>query len=161
MNEYASYFKSLYDYADRCKWVTVFAVGFALSIAARVVFQPLPSVDPLLPIVFLAAMRMGWRESAALGSSAYYASNFFVVGGQGFWTIPMVAGAALVGICGSVFRQHAILGILLGTVLYELVVNVSLAFMFDPLLALPFALTHIVSNAVFVAVGVKLLERWK
>lgn len=69
----------------------------------------------------------------------------------------MVVGAGLVGFTGFFLRNHRFTGILVGTLLYELVVNLSYAFVFGAaslLLAVPFVVTHVVSNLVFVGVGV-------
>ena len=138
--------------------MVLFAVFFSLAVTSRVIFQPLPSVDPLLPIILFAGAKLGKRGGTLLGASAYYTSNFFVVGGQGIWTIPMVIGAAGVGYCGAFFKNKY-KGIIVGTVFYELVVNLLLAFMFNPLFALPFALVHLVSNVIFVGMGGKALKR--
>lgn len=155
---YRNSYRNASGFVSSNEHLVMFAAFFALAVAARVVFQPLPSVDPLLPIILFAGARLGTRDGALFGATSYYASNFFVIGGQGIWTIPMVVGAAGVGACGAMFKNK-LLGIAVGTVFYEIVVNIALAFMFNPLLALPFAAVHFVSNLAFVAVGEKVLRR--
>lgn len=145
---------------SRHEHLVLFAAFFSLAVASRVIFQPLPSVDPLLPIILFAGAKLGKKEGALLGATAYYASNFFVVGGQGIWTIPMVIGAAGVGYCGAFFKNKY-RGIIVGTVFYELVVNLLLAFMFNPLFALPFVVVHLISNIILVGLGKKVLTKFQ
>lgn len=140
----------------------LFAVGFGFAVMGRALFQGVPSVDPLLPIIFLLAPRFGLWQAGMFGGTAYFVSNSVVWGGHGWWDLPMVTGAFLVGVCGWFFRGHKFLGIFVATCLYEVVVNLSYALVFGlqslPV-AIPFALTHFGSNLVFVGVGLKVLEK--
>ncbi|MBN3036980.1 MAG: hypothetical protein JW834_00875 [Candidatus Diapherotrites archaeon] len=147
--EFKNNFSPITLFISKYEHFYLLAVFFSLAILSRVLFQALPSVDPLGAIILLYGYKKGWKEGALFGASAYYASNFFVIGGQGIWTIPMAIGAAGIGACGGIFKNKYA-GIITGTVFYELVVNTMLAFMFNPLFALPFAAVHLVSNIGFV-----------
>ena len=155
---YTKVFSFVSEYAHRYATLCWYAGLFGLAILSRVVFQPLPSVDPLLPIMFFAGAKLSWKKAGLLAATAYFASNFVVIGGQGYWTIPMVMGAFVVGACGSIFKKRKLFGITLGTIAYEGIVNLMMVPFFNPLLAIPFSLTHIVTNALFVHGGKKLTK---
>jgi len=144
------------EYANKYANLCLYAGFFGLAILSRVVFQPLPSVDPLLPIMFFAGAKLGWKKAGFGAAAAYFASNFVVIGGQGYWAIPMVLGAFVVGACGSIFKKKKLFGIVLGTIAYEGIVNLMMIPFFNPLFAIPFSITHIVTNAGFVLGGKKL-----
>ena len=141
----------------------LFAVGFSLAVLGRALFQGIPSVDPLLPIIFLMAPSFSLKKAGFFGGMSYFVSNSVVWGGHGWWDIPMVVGAVLVGATGWFFRGHRFWGILVATILYEVIVNSAWALMFgiqSLFTAIPFALTHIGSNIVFVGIGLKLKEKF-
>ena len=139
-----------------------FVLFFGIAIISRVIFQPLPSVDPLLPILFLVGSSLKWRKALFFGSSTYWTSNFFVVGGQGWWSIPMALGGGLVCFCGVIFKNYKLVGIIVATLIYEIIVSGSwcLLFGFSSLWAnVAFAIIHLVSNVLFLKGGLTLWEK--
>lgn len=135
---------------------------FAGAIMSRAIFQYIPSVDPLLPIIFLFGSKYGWRKGIFFGASSYYASNFLVWGGQGWWSIPMSIGAAGAGMLGAFFKRHRYIGIILATAWYEIIINLAWALLFGVhtlIFALPFIIVHFVSNLGFMKAA-NFLERF-
>jgi len=158
----------LYGYNSLMKLVTenpfvtyslfTFAVG--ATIISRSFFQWLPSVSPLLPAIFVIGKR-GKKQGMFSGGSSYFFSNFFVAGGQGWWTIPQVLGASVVGACGNVFKKHERIGIVVGVTGYEIIVNTGWALVFGPasfITAIPFSLLHVGSSLGFIVAGRKVYD---
>jgi hypothetical protein len=146
----------LQKYAYLCE----IAVFFSLAVGARALFQGVPSVDPLLPIIMFVGARHGARHGAWFGATAYAVSNSLVWGGQGWWTIPMALGAATVGFLGGAIKNNYA-AITFGTIAYETVMNLSWAAFFglpSIVFAIPFGVVHLVSNLGFVAAGKKVLK---
>ncbi|MBU0980656.1 MAG: hypothetical protein KJ709_07650 [Nanoarchaeota archaeon] len=139
--------------------LTGIVVGSALL---RVPMQALPSVEPISFFSFLSGWLFGKKKGFIAGVSALALSNFFVMGGQGPWTIPMALGFGIIGAAGGFLRKRAsvfetITVMVIATAVYEVVVNVGSLIFFPaafPLLfitAAPFTLIHILSNGVFSA----------
>lgn len=150
------------------KNLAIFAGLLALAVSGRVALQFVPSVEPIIPIAIAAGLVLGPREGFALGGSAFIISNFFVWGLQGPWTIFQALGAAVpgaaAGFLGKIKTPNSkdlmVLSIL-GTVFFEIAMNVSGGLMGIGLLgglfalplyflaSLPFSAVHIVSNIAF------------
>jgi energy-coupling factor transport system substrate-specific component len=162
------------------KQLTAFTFLFAGAVAGRVALQFVPSVEPIIPLAILAGLVFGPKEGFALGSGAYVASNFFVWGLQGPWTLFQAVGAgvpgAIAGLVGKAKHAHPndlVLFSVLGTVFFEVVMNVTGALMMGGLFGLglltiplyfltsaPFSLVHVASNIAFAAGLRPLLSKW-
>jgi len=160
--------------------LTLFSFLFVGAVAGRVALQFVPSVEPIIPLAILAGLIFGPKEGFALGSGAYVASNFFVWGLQGPWTLFQAIGAglpaAIAGIWGKTKtpgKNDLVLFSVLGTVFFELTMNFSGALMMGGLIgfglltlplyfltSLPFSLMHIGSNAVFGKMLSPLVSKW-
>jgi len=157
-----------------------FAVFMALvtaAVAGRVALQHVPSVEPIIPFAILAGLLFGIKEGAVAGSAAYIISNFFVWGLQGPWTIFMALGGGIAGLFGGIAGKYVkpnlktlVLMTLIGTVIYELIMNISgsligigilgglMAIPIYFITSVPFTLTHIFTNLGFAAVMKPLLK---
>lgn len=141
---------------------------FAASVLGRIAMQPIPSVEPIIPISVAAGMLFGIVPGVAMAGAAYFSSNFFVYGGQGFWTPFQVAGAAaatlLALLACRIFpkrlqnakiigRAYFFAALALSTLSYEFLVNVGWSLVMPMwlsfLTSLPFTLLHAASNGVF------------
>src|SRR3989338_3467471 len=101
--------------------------GMFLAIAAlgRIAMEPLPSVEPIIPIAVYVALKKGSEAGMIVGGFAYIVSNIFMNGGLGFWTWMQALGGA-------------------GAALF--------AAGYGELLVWPFSYVHIASNLIFAAV---------
>jgi energy-coupling factor transport system substrate-specific component len=133
-----------------------------ISIAAfgRVLMQSIPSVEPLTFFAMLSGWLFGKKKGFLVGASSLYLSNFFVFGGQGYWTIFQALGFGIAGFFGGFLHKNAnklecFMVALFVTLIFEIIMNISsLAFMpygifISFLLGLPFLLIHVVSNSIF------------
>ncbi len=164
---------------NELKSLAIFSGLLATAVAGRVAMQWIPSVEPIIPFAVLAGLLFGAKEGFTLGGAAYIISNFFVWGIQGPWTIFQALGAALAGGFAGVWGKmrspnwkDIILLSIAGTVLFEIIMNVTGPFMgigiFGAfglftipmyfLTALPFSLVHIGSNIVFARALAPLLK---
>ncbi|MBU1120977.1 MAG: hypothetical protein ABIE23_00750 [archaeon] len=148
--------------------LAIFLGLLGLAVGGRVAMQWIPSVEPIIPIAIMAGVIFGVKEGFTLGGSAFIISNFFIWGMQGPWTIFQALGAAIAGGIGGVYgkmrkigwKEFVVLGII-GTAIYEIIINISGGLMgiglFFGLFSLPlyfaasipFIVTHIVSNIGF------------
>jgi hypothetical protein len=115
----------------------------------------------------------GIRHGIFVGAVGFFASNFFVWGFQGPWTIFQVAGAALAATGGALIgrlpnaknrMKTFIVALALGTIAFEIAVNIGWGLMlsiFAPISttmalsfvgALPFAVIHVASSIGFGAI---------
>ncbi|MDO8627580.1 MAG: hypothetical protein Q7K42_03890 [Candidatus Diapherotrites archaeon] len=141
---------------------------FAIAVSGRVALQYVPSVEPIIPLAIIAGLMFGAKEGFSLGAGAYVASNFFVWGLQGPWTLFQALGAGIPGFAAGLFGKFkkpnsndVVLLSIAGTVFFEALMNLSGSFfgigLFLGILnlplyfltSLPFSATHIVSNIVF------------
>ncbi|MFH1255661.1 MAG: hypothetical protein V1494_00035 [Candidatus Diapherotrites archaeon] len=161
------------------KELTAFLLLFGGAVAGRVALQYVPSVEPIIPLAVLAGFLFGAKEGFALGSGAYVASNFFIWGLQGPWTIFQALGAGIAGALGG-FRgktgkpgkMDLIVFSVIGTIVFEFLMNASGPIMGIGVLgafglfsiplyfltSLPFTLTHIISNIGFAFAASPLLK---
>ena len=160
------------------KSLAFFLAMLGLATFGRVALQGIPSVEPIIPIAIAMGMILGIREGFLLGGSAYVISNFFIWGFQGPWTIFQALGAAVPGAFGGIFGKYSKAGFktlmilsIVGTMFFEVVMNISGAFMGIGLIgfglltlplyfmtSLPFSLAHIGSNTVFALMCKPLLK---
>jgi hypothetical protein len=134
-----------------------------IGILGRAALQGIPSVEPIIPLAIAIGFFYGHKYSMTSGMSAFYLSNFVVWGGQGPWTIFQVAGTGLAAATGSFFgkisksKYSFISAAIIGTIFYEIAVNLGWGFMMSALfsfelmflLALPFTIIHIASSIGF------------
>lgn len=129
------------------------------GVFGRVILQGLPSVEPITFFALLAGSLFGWKKGAFTGASSWYLSNFFVLGGQGPWTIIHFANGAIAGFLGGVFLQKpsqikTIAVMTATTIIFEISINLMSGILFYGILvsflsAIPFTLVHITSNVAF------------
>jgi len=136
-------------------------VGFAVGAAAlRVPMQVVPSAEPITFFAILAGWLFGKKKGFLVGVGALYISNYLVFGGQGVWTIFQALGFGIAGFLGGFLSEKAriwnvLLITVLGTLIFEIVVNIGSVFMFPWgllglfITALPFTIIHLVSNTAF------------
>jgi len=125
------------------------------------------SVEPITFMAILAGWLFGSKKGFAVGSSSLFLSNFFVLGGQGIWTVFQMLGFGLAGVLGGLLRKKAtifecFLIMLVSTLSFEIIMNISSLF-FIPntifgifLLSIPFSLIHVTSNLLFSTILPKL-----
>lgn len=160
--------------------LTLFVGLLTAATLGRVALQYVPSVEPIIPLAIVAGFWLGAKEGFSVGAGAYVASNFLVWGLQGPWTLFQAVGAAVPGALAGIFGKttkpspkNLVLFSILGTVFFEIVMNISGAVMgigvLGPLglfsiplyflTSLPFSLIHIFSNAGFAIALVPILKK--
>ncbi|MEW6295336.1 MAG: hypothetical protein AB1467_03515 [Candidatus Diapherotrites archaeon] len=162
---------------EELRSLAIFLGLMAAATAGRVALQWVPSVEPIIPLAVMAGMLFGAREGFALGAGAYTASNFFVWGLQGPWTIFQALGAGIAGALGGLVgktkkpsSKDLIIISVMGTAVFEVIMNLSGSFMgiglafgllgipLYFLTSMPFTFTHIGSNIVFAKLFSPLLK---
>ena len=134
----------------------------AVAVVGRIFLMPVPSVEPIIPIALLVAVSYGIDSGILVGVLGYLLSNAFT-GYFGEWSIfQMIAGG--VAVCAIYFRPKGfktnidlVWLALIGTVLYEMVINIfggglagsGLLDLEGWMTAIPFSATHIIANVVF------------
>jgi len=136
----------------------------ALGVFGRAVFQWIPSVEPILPMAVALSFFKDWKRGSLVGVSSFFASNFFVWGWQGPWTIFQCLGVYLACLFSGYLsklstKKYFFFGsLVLGTIIYEISVNLGSVLFFPwsigvlPLFlmaSLPFGLIHIISSIGF------------
>ena len=154
----------------------------ALSAAGRVVFAPLPSVQPSTVLVIVTGWVLGPAAGFTAGATTAFVSNVFL--GQGPWTVWQMLAWGLTGALAGVLgkRRHAHPTAVI--VAYSAVAGLAFSGLMDvwfwlsfvyPLtvrslllamaMGLPFDLLHAVGNVIFALLfaekTVLLLERFK
>ncbi len=136
-------------------------IGFVFGAALlRVPMQAVPSAEPLTFFAILAGWLFGKKKGFLVGASSLYVSNFLVMGGQGPWTLFQALGFGIGGFLGGFLRKksriwEAIVMIAIGTLIFEIIMNLSSAIFFPAgiltlfFTATPFILVHLVSNSIF------------
>lgn len=151
----------------------------AVAAAGRVLFAPIPGVQPVTVVCLVAGASLGPRAGLAVGPIAGLISNSFL--GQGPWTPPQMALWSAAGLTGALLRPLcrravglAIVGAVWG-VAFGWGMNAWSLAAFGPELSwaslvlsggrsLPFDLAHAVTNVVIALVAgpalVRLLGRY-
>lgn len=129
------------------------------GVLGRILLQPLPSIEPITFFAVLAGSLFGWKKGAVTGATTWYLSDFFMLGGQGPWTIVYFANGAIAGFLGGVFLQKpgytkTIIVMIIATIIFQISIDIMSGLLFYGILAsfltaIPFAITHIVSNIAF------------
>ncbi len=151
----------------------------AVGAAGRVLFSPLPGVQPVTVICLVTGASLGPRAGLAVGPIAGLLSNSFL--GQGPWTPPQMALWGLAGLSGALLRPLCTRAVGLAVVgfawgfLFGWAMNVWFLASFGPDLSwasfvlvgarsFPFDLAHALGNALLaLAIGpalVRLLSRY-
>ena len=129
------------------------------AVLGRILLQPFPSIEPITVLAILAGSLFGIRKGALVGASSWYLSNFFMFGGQGPWTLVHIANGIIAGALGGLLLKKptvikSIITITLATIIFELSINLMSGLLFYGLIvsfitAIPFAITHLISNIAF------------
>lgn len=86
------------------KELTLIATLGGLAAAGRVLFAPVPGVQPVTVLVAAAGVALGPKRGFAVGALAAFASNFFL--GQGPHTPWQMLGWGLCGLLAGLLRRH-------------------------------------------------------
>jgi len=155
------------------EWLVV--IGFiGIASLLRVLMQGLPNVEPLTFFAVLAGWLFGKKKGIAVGASSLYISNFFVVGGQGPWTLMQMLAFSVAGFLGGFLRKNStvletVVIIIVSTLISQIIFNIGWGILigFNILLAfatgLIFTIIHVVSNtifALFLPSAKKLVYEW-
>jgi energy-coupling factor transport system substrate-specific component len=81
------------------KELAVIATLAGVAAAGRVLFAPVPGVQPVTLVALVAGVALGARAGASVGALAALASNFAL--GQGIWTPWQMLGWGLCGTAGA------------------------------------------------------------
>ena len=90
---------------DTARDLTLVATLGGIAAAGRVLFVPIPNVQPVTVIVAAAGVALGPRRGFAVGALAAIASNMFL--GQGAHTPWQMLAWGGCGVLAGVFRRHA------------------------------------------------------
>jgi energy-coupling factor transport system substrate-specific component len=85
---------------ESVKDLALIATVAGVAAAGRVLFAPVPGVQPVTVIVVVAGAALGPRRGFAVGAVAAMASNFFL--GQGIWTPWQMLAWGACGLAGAV-----------------------------------------------------------
>jgi energy-coupling factor transport system substrate-specific component len=141
------------------EWLILISFVFGAALL-RVPMQAMPNVEPLTFFAILAGWLFGKKKGFLAGASSLYISNFLVFGGQGPWTIFQVIGYGIAGFLGGFLRKKAtvietVVLVAIATLIMQIIFNIGWGIMsgFNIFLAfltaIPFTLTHLVSNSIF------------
>jgi energy-coupling factor transport system substrate-specific component len=155
------------------KDLTLVATLGGVAAAGRVLFAPVPGVQPVTVIVVAAGVALGPRRGFAVGALAALASNFFL--GQGVWTPwQMLAwgGCGLVGgVASALLRGRVpfavacfLLGLAFSALMdvwewYSFFPHTWQAFTLQMTRGFPFDLAHAIGNVVLALAGGPELRR--
>jgi energy-coupling factor transport system substrate-specific component len=158
---------------------SVIATVAGVAAASRVLFAPIPGVQPVTVIVVVAGASLGARRGFAVGAVAALASNFFL--GQGVWTPWQMLGWGACGVAGAAASRFLrrrtalaaltfVLGLAFSAFLdvwewYAFFPHTEAAFVLQMSRGFPFDLAHAIGNVVLsFAIGPELrrvLERYE
>lgn len=125
----------------------------------RVPMQAIPSAEPITFFAILAGWLFGKKKGFLVGVGALVASNFFVFGGHGPWTLFQALGFGIAGYLGGFLGEKSgylktIVIMIIATLAFEVVLNFSSLLIFPFglvifLTAIPFIIIHLISNTAF------------
>jgi len=148
--------------------LAMLAILAIFGIAGRVLFEPLPNVQPVTVIVLLAGIYYGAPRALALAAIIALVSNVAVLG-HGPWTLFQVAGWGTVGLAGALFADrllkdgelqlHRVAALaMIFAIAFNWIVSSSILLKTDVSMLAPYLLNgllydlyHAVGNLVFVA----------
>ncbi len=177
----ASFFLYFEKTESKTGRLLVIASMTALSCVGRVVFAPIPGFKPVTAITVICAIYFGAEAGFMTGAMSALISNLYF--GQGPWTPFQMFGWGIIGFFAGLLSERLkkgkaflLLYALFSGVLYSLIMDVWTVLWADgffnlsryaaaSLSALPFTAVYVVSNAVFLLIGLKpvgkVLERIK
>lgn len=85
------------------KEIVLVATLAGVAAAGRVLFAPIPGVQPVTVIVLAAGVALGARAGIAVGLLAAFVSNLFLV--QGPWTPFQMVGWGVCGLVGALLAR--------------------------------------------------------
>jgi uncharacterized membrane protein len=148
--------------------LVIIAVLCAIGVAGRGAFFMLPQFKPVIAIVIIAGVALGWERGFLIGALTMFVSNMFF--GQGPWTPWQMFAFGLIGfISGIVFKKGrlsrrpvvmAVFGGFAALVVYGGIMNPANVLMYQShpawgmfvaayITGLPFDLVHAVATVVF------------
>src|SRR3989344_2677384 len=124
-----------------------------IAILGRILLEPFPSVEPIIPIAVFAGLAYGAQAGILVGLISYPLSNIFMEGEPlGLWSFLQAIGGAIAGaIAGYVpklTKGNLVNYTIIGTIIFELALNIP----DQELLIWPFSIIHIVSNIIIALV---------
>lgn len=155
--------------------LALLAILTAVSVASRLIFQPIPFVKPVTAVVILTALYFGPQSGFLVGALSALVSNFYM--GQGMWTPFQMAAWGFIGMFAGLFAKpllnsRILLLIYAGIsgIVFTLVMEVLTTFwmdgQFNParyiaylLAALPMTVMYVLSNMLFVWMLIKPVGR--
>ncbi len=151
-----------FSYKQSLKKILLYSLFSVSLIGLRVLLQPLPSVEPLLGGVVFMSYFFGLRESLFFSLYAYGVSNYFMLGGNGVWTIFQTISAVITSLLSYFFyftfrfsfKMYVFVSFLCAFI-YELILNVSMSLLSlqNPftyfMYSVPFSIAHIFSTVFF------------
>ena len=133
-----------------------------VAVIGRILLEPFPSVEPIIPIAVYAGLRYGADAGILVGLISYPLSNIFMEGGPlGLWSFLQAIGGAIAGaIAGyapKLTKGNLVNYTIIGTIIFELALNIP----DQELLIWPFSIIHIVSNIIIALVVGELVIKEK
>lgn len=129
----------------------------ALAVLGRFALMGVPSVEPIIPIAILVAISHGIDNGVIVGALGYPLSNF-LSGYFGEWNLIQMAagGLAVAAVYFKPKKLNSSLDLIwltvIGTLLFEVVVNSFGGDLDYWLASMPFTGTHVISNIIFATV---------
>lgn len=131
------FFISFESKAVSAREVTLISTLIAIAVVSRMAFYLIPQVKPILAVIIVSAVCLGAERGYIVGAFSAFISNFIF--GQGYWTPFQMVAMGVVGlIAGVIFSKIkpnkwslAIIGFVLATVIYGLIVDASTVLMLN------------------------------
>jgi energy-coupling factor transport system substrate-specific component len=120
--------------------ITAVASLGALSAAGRVVFAPIPSVQPSTVIVILSGWVLGPGAGFAVGATTALVSNVFL--GQGPWTIWQMLSWAVIGVGAGLLGKMGVKRPARWVLVYSAVCGLAFGWAMDAWFWLSFVYPH-------------------
>ena len=84
--------------------IAVIATLSSLSAIGRVIFSPIPNIQPATFIILMSGLIFGCYDGFLIGASTAFISNIFL--GQGPWTPWQMISWGIVGIIGGLMKRN-------------------------------------------------------
>lgn len=143
--------------------LVIIAVLCAIGVAGRGAFFMLPQFKPVIAIVIIAGVALGWERGFLIGALTMFVSNMFF--GQGPWVPWQMFAMGFIGFLAGVIRISkplplAIFGGLAAIIIYGGIINPAGVLLFQPeptwemfllsyVYGLPFDLVHAAATVIF------------
>lgn len=83
--------------------IAVIATLSSISAIGRVIFAPIPNVQPSTFIILISGLVFGWYDGFLIGATTAFVSNIFL--GQGPWTPWQMIAWGIIGIIGGLMKR--------------------------------------------------------